>query len=85
MRSASSSLQPIGLQIGASRLTALIGAKLDARNIGALVDSPVAVAPLAYAQELSGMRGRVTRIFVQALPGREREVLRASSGWRRGI
>ncbi len=70
------SLQTVGLEIGASRLTALMGAKLDAGNIGALVDSPVAIAPLAYAQEVSGLRGRVTRILVNTAPGREREVLR---------
>ena len=42
----------------------------DAGTIGALVHSPVAVAPLAYAQKLTGMRGRITRLFVQAVPGR---------------
>jgi putative ABC transport system permease protein len=70
------SLQTVGLEVGASRLTALMGAKLDAGNIGALVHSPVAIAPLAYAQEVSGLRGRVTRILVNTAPGREREVLR---------
>ncbi len=69
-------LQTVGLEIGASRLTALMGAKLDAGNIGALVHSPVAIAPLAYAQEVSGLRGRVTRILVNTAPGREHEVLR---------
>ncbi len=70
------SLQPVGLEIGARRLTALMGAKLDAGNIGALVHSPVAIAPLAYAQEVSGLRGRVTRILVDTAPGSEREVRR---------
>ncbi len=70
------SLQTVGLEIGASRLTALMGAKLDAGNIGALVHSPVAIAPLTYAQEVSGLRGQVTRILVNTAPGREHEVLR---------
>ena len=35
-------------------------------DIGALVHSPVAIAPLAYAQQLTGMQGRITRIFVRA-------------------
>jgi putative ABC transport system permease protein len=70
------SLQPVGLELGADRLTALMGAKLDAGNIGALVHSPVAIAPLAYAQEVTGLRGRVTRILVRAARGREREVRR---------
>ena len=68
------SLQTVGLQVGARRLTALMGAKLDAGDIGALVRSPVAIAPLAYAQEATGLRGRITRILVRALPGHEHEV-----------
>jgi putative ABC transport system permease protein len=68
------SLQTVGLQVGARRLTALMGAKLDAGDIGALVRSPIAIAPLAYAQEATGLRGRITRILVRSEPGREREV-----------
>ena len=68
------SLQTVGLEIGARSLTALMGAKLDAGDIGALVHSPLAIAPLAYAQEASGLRGRITRILVRARPGHEREV-----------
>jgi putative ABC transport system permease protein len=67
-------LQPIRLQIGARTVTALVGVDLDGEAIGGLVHSPVAIAPLAYAQKLTGMRGRITRVFVQAVPGREREV-----------
>jgi putative ABC transport system permease protein len=68
------SLEPLELQDGASTVTALLGAELGAKAIGELVHSLVAVAPLAYAQKLTGMRGRITRVFVQAIPGREREV-----------
>ncbi len=68
------SLQPVELQLGARRLTTLMGAKLDAGDIGALVRSPVAIAPLAYAQEATGLRGRITRILVRAEPGRTHEV-----------
>ena len=67
-------LEPIELQIGASNVSALVGTSLDATAIGGLVHSPVAVAPLAYAQKLTGMAGRVTRVFVRALPGRETQV-----------
>jgi putative ABC transport system permease protein len=67
-------LAPIKLQIGARTVGALVGAELDAGTVGALVHSPVAVAPLAYAQKLTGMQGRITRLFVQAVPGRDREV-----------
>ncbi|HEY5344221.1 MAG TPA: FtsX-like permease family protein [Solirubrobacteraceae bacterium] len=72
-------LAPIELQIGASAVSALVGISLDATAIGGLANSPVAVAPLSYAQQLTGMRGRVTRIFVRALPGHELE-LRAGLG-----
>ncbi len=67
-------LEPIELQIGASNVNALVGVDLDAAAIGGLVHSPVAVAPLAYAQRLTGMRDRITRVFVRAIPGRDREV-----------
>jgi putative ABC transport system permease protein len=67
-------LQPIELQLGASNVSALVGTSLDATAIGGLAHSPVAVAPLAYAQRLTGMEGLVTRIFVRALPGREAQV-----------
>ncbi|MGH2852607.1 MAG: ABC transporter permease [Solirubrobacteraceae bacterium] len=70
------SLQTVTLEVGAQRLTALMGAKLDAGNIGALVNSPVAIAPLAYAQAVTGLRGRLTRILVLTEPGRERQVRR---------
>jgi putative ABC transport system permease protein len=69
-----SSLQPIKLQVGASIAPAFLAATLQGSDIGALVNSPVAVAPLAYAQKLTDMRGRITRILVEARAGREREV-----------
>ena len=55
-------------------VTALFGHALDAEAIGGLVGSSVAVAPLAYAQRLTGMRGRITRVFVEVLPGHDRDV-----------
>ncbi|MGH2852805.1 MAG: FtsX-like permease family protein [Solirubrobacteraceae bacterium] len=67
-------LETIKLQIGASVVQTLLGATLGEADIGGLVHSPVALAPVGYAQHLAGMRGRITRIFVQARPGRDREV-----------
>ena len=67
-------LAPIELRIGAGTVSALVGTSLDTTAIGGLASSPVAVAPLAYAQKLTGMQGRVTRIFVRALPGHGDEV-----------
>jgi len=68
------SLQTIKLQIGASVVTTLVGTTLHADEIGGLVDSPIALAPVAYAQRIAGMEGRITRIFVQVAPHRERQV-----------
>jgi putative ABC transport system permease protein len=68
------SLQVIKLQVGASSMPALVGITLQESDIGALVHSPVALAPLAYAQQLTGMTGRISRIFVQSRPGHDREV-----------
>jgi putative ABC transport system permease protein len=67
-------LQTVGLQIGPTEDRVLVGADLGVGEIGALADSPVAIAPLAYAQRLTGLRGRVTRIFVEPRPGSEGEV-----------
>ncbi len=69
-----SSLQVVKLQIGASTTSALLGITLQESDIGALVHSPVALAPLAYAQQLSGMTGRISRIFVQPRAGHDRQV-----------
>jgi putative ABC transport system permease protein len=65
----------IELQIGAKVIRTLLGATLGSRDIGSLVNSPVAVAPIAYTQGVTGMIGRVTRVFVQADPGRDAAVL----------
>jgi putative ABC transport system permease protein len=68
------SLLPIEIQVGTRVTTTLLGATLQEGDIGALVDSPVAVAPVGYAEVLSGAVGRVTRIFVRTEPGREAQV-----------
>ena len=67
-------LQTIQMQIGAHVTTVLLGATLNEGDIGGLVNSPVALAPVAYAQQITGMSGRITRIFVEAQPGHEDEV-----------
>lgn len=67
-------LQPVKLQVGATVMTTLVGATLDEGEIGVLADSPVALAPVGYAQRLTGMGGRITRIFVQTQPGSESAV-----------
>jgi putative ABC transport system permease protein len=68
------SLSPVSLQIGGRVVQSFLGAELLRSDIGPLVESPVAIAPLAYAQQLTGLEGRVTRIFVEPARGRDREV-----------
>lgn len=69
-------LQVIEAQVGARLVPTLLAAVLNASEIGPLIHSPVAVAPLRYAQSLTGMQGRLSRVFVQVRPGREVEALR---------
>lgn len=64
-------LQSVNLQLGANVVESLVGATLQEADVGALVHSRVALAPISYAQQLTGMTGRVTRTFVQTQPGRE--------------
>lgn len=61
----------VSLDIAGARRRAPLGAVLDDFEIGALSHSPVVIAPLAYVQDLAGMRGRLTRIYVEAEPGHE--------------
>ncbi len=69
-------LQTIRLQVGASVATTLVGATLSEHDIGGLVHSPVALAPVTYAQQLARSQGRITRIFVRSEPGRQARVRR---------
>jgi putative ABC transport system permease protein len=44
---------------------------LSESDIGALAQASVLIAPVAYAQRLAGMDGRLSRIFVRVEPGHE--------------
>jgi putative ABC transport system permease protein len=48
---------------------AALYAQLHERQIGPLIDSPVALAPLEFAQELTGLVGRVSRVLVAPARG----------------
>lgn len=61
-------LEAVKLQVGSRFVETLIGATLDETAIGSLVHSPVAVAPIRYAQQLAGERGQLSRIFVKYNP-----------------
>lgn len=66
--------QPVAFVLGGRRVEARLGAKLQTSDIGGAIDSPVALAPLRYAQEMARLPGRITRIFVLARPGSEAAV-----------
>lgn len=69
-------LQQITIQAGGVQHRALIGLEVRARNSALLSISSLIVAPLRYAQKLSGLPGRATRIFVAPKPGMAQQVKR---------
>ena len=66
--------QEATFQLAGHTATAPLYAQLHASQIGALIETPVALAPLAFAQELAGVGARVSRILVQPAPGAEAHV-----------
>jgi putative ABC transport system permease protein len=48
--------------------------QLHEKQIGGLAASPIVVAPLFFAQEMTGLAGRISRILVQPAPGMESSV-----------
>jgi putative ABC transport system permease protein len=66
--------QNIKFQIGGNVVEAPLYSQLKGKQIGPLVDSPIAVAPLEYAQELSDLRGRLSRILIEPAPGQNAQV-----------
>jgi putative ABC transport system permease protein len=64
----------VTFQVGGESSEAALFAQLHERQIGALINSPIALAPLEYAQELTGLQGRLNRILVEPAPGREAQV-----------
>ncbi len=66
--------QEATLQLAGHTATAPLYEQLHARQIGALIGTPVALAPLAFAQELAGVGAHVSRILVQPARGSEAHV-----------
>jgi putative ABC transport system permease protein len=80
--------QEVTFQLAGHTVQAPLYAELHRRQIGALVATPVAVAPLSYAQELAGLHARVSRILVQSAPGSQssvRAALTALAGGRLNV
>jgi putative ABC transport system permease protein len=66
--------QEVTLQLAGHTVQAPLYAQLHARQIGQLIASPVAIAPLSFAQEMTGLHARLSRILVQPRPGTETRV-----------
>ncbi|MDO8209657.1 ABC transporter permease [Conexibacter sp. CPCC 206217] len=66
----------IDVRSGGRLVSARVTFVLPGALIGSLAQSPIAVAPLGYAQELAERPGRVTRVLVRADPGKTQEVQR---------
>jgi putative ABC transport system permease protein len=66
--------QRLRIEINSRVVPVTLAVRLGEPEIGNLVHHPVALAPLATAQTLSSMEGRVSRILVEAKPGRESAV-----------
>ncbi len=69
--------RPVTVQIAGRRERMTLDATLGAAKIGAAAESPVAAAPLAVVQNISGLDGRVSRVLIEPEPGREAQVQRA--------
>ncbi len=62
--------------------------QLHERQIGGLAASPIVVAPLFFAQEMTGLEGSVSRILIETAPGMEggvREALVRLAGGRLNV
>lgn len=80
--------QNVVLDVNGTKRTAPLGVQLAEAQVGAMVSSPIGVAPLSYAQRLSSQPGRITRVFVLPRPGRDAEVeaaLRRLAGTRMDV
>lgn len=66
--------QPVRFAIGSRVVDARLGAKLQTSDIRGANESPVALAPLRYAQELADRPAQITRLVVLVEEGREADV-----------
>lgn len=64
----------VKLQIAGRTEYAPLYAQLHRRQIGSLIASPIAIAPLFYVQEMSGLTARVSRILVTPAAGQAARV-----------
>ncbi len=66
--------QEVTFQLAGHTVKAPLYTELHERQIGPLIGSPVALVPLSFAQEATGLGARVSRILVQPAAGAEARV-----------
>jgi putative ABC transport system permease protein len=66
--------QEVTFQIAGHTVQAPLYSELHERQIGPLIATPIAVAPLSYVQEMAGLQGRVSRILVAPAAGSQARV-----------
>ena len=64
----------VTLQVDGRATRAPLYETLSERSVGALAQSPIVLAPLFFAQEMTGLQGRVSRILVTPDPGAQARV-----------
>jgi putative ABC transport system permease protein len=64
----------VTLDVKGRELAISIGGIVDRADVGDVSEITGVLLPFAYAQELTGLEGRVSRVYVAARPGRERAV-----------
>jgi putative ABC transport system permease protein len=74
LRLSSGEERTVTLMLGGVSHRLKLAAVLGPESAGGLSDALAAVMPLSELQDLSGLRGRVTRILVQSTPAHERQV-----------
>ena len=57
--------KPFQVEVAGRTIDVSLALPLSEDEIGGLVESPLVIAPLPYAQQITGMDGRVSRIFVR--------------------
>lgn len=68
-------LQTVKLQTGTRVIETLLGTTLGSKEAGGLVNSQVAIAPIAYVQKLLDEPGRISRLFVKVAPDEKNQAL----------
>jgi putative ABC transport system permease protein len=67
-------MQRVAMQLRGTATPLKVSAVLGPETFGALSRAPVAVMPLERLQRLAGLPGRISRVLVEAQPGREAAV-----------